>query len=193
MTDATPAGWYPDNAGQQRWWDGAQWTDHAQETYAAGTTLRAPAGTVASTPQIWLMIALYLISVAASVFYTSTLDDLFGDRAAMNNPNPAAALMTPSYYFQLVVGLLVYATTIVLAYFDWKQLTRRGIPRPFHWAFSFISILVYVIGRSIVVRRRTGTGMAPMFAVLAIYVVGVVLTAAWVLDFLNQATPGLSG
>src|SRR3954469_9418866 len=25
---ATPAGWYPDNTGQQRYWDGNGWTDH---------------------------------------------------------------------------------------------------------------------------------------------------------------------
>jgi hypothetical protein len=26
----TPAGWYDDGAGHQRWWDGRQWTDHLQ-------------------------------------------------------------------------------------------------------------------------------------------------------------------
>jgi hypothetical protein len=25
---ALPAGWYPDGSGQQRWWDGFQWTQH---------------------------------------------------------------------------------------------------------------------------------------------------------------------
>jgi|GEM_PF-1343491 len=25
----TPAGWYPDGAGSQRWWDGQQWSQHA--------------------------------------------------------------------------------------------------------------------------------------------------------------------
>ena len=24
----TPAGWYPDGTGNQRWWDGQQWADH---------------------------------------------------------------------------------------------------------------------------------------------------------------------
>ena len=24
----TPAGWYPDNSGGQRWWNGVTWTDH---------------------------------------------------------------------------------------------------------------------------------------------------------------------
>lgn len=29
MSDAsTPAGWYPDGSGGQRWWDGSTWTAH---------------------------------------------------------------------------------------------------------------------------------------------------------------------
>jgi hypothetical protein len=31
----TPAGWYDDGSGKQRWWDGAQWTDRYQESPAA--------------------------------------------------------------------------------------------------------------------------------------------------------------
>ncbi|AJR18758.1 DUF2510 domain-containing protein [Pimelobacter simplex] len=27
-----PAGWYPDGLGGQRWWDGAEWTEHTQHT-----------------------------------------------------------------------------------------------------------------------------------------------------------------
>ncbi len=55
-----------------------------------------------------------------------------------------------------LVQFLVYAGTVVLAYFDWRTLTRRGIARPFHWAWAFIPVAggVYLIGRSIIVRRR---------------------------------------
>jgi len=31
----TPAGWYPDGSGGQRWWDGQQWTDHTQPATGA--------------------------------------------------------------------------------------------------------------------------------------------------------------
>jgi hypothetical protein len=37
---STPAGWYPDAAGVQRWWDGYAWTEHT-----------APAPQVAPQPQ----------------------------------------------------------------------------------------------------------------------------------------------
>lgn len=32
----TPAGWYPDGQGAQRWWDGQRWTEHTQAAGAAG-------------------------------------------------------------------------------------------------------------------------------------------------------------
>lgn len=45
MTTPTPAGWYPDPtvAGQQRWWDGAQWSEHVAPGGPAGPTGAATA------------------------------------------------------------------------------------------------------------------------------------------------------
>lgn len=42
---STPAGWYDDGSGRQRWWDGTQWTEH----YAppAQTAAAAPASSTA--------------------------------------------------------------------------------------------------------------------------------------------------
>lgn len=38
-----PAGWYDDGQGGQRWWDGAQWTEHTQPGPAAPSAPEAPA------------------------------------------------------------------------------------------------------------------------------------------------------
>src|SRR5690606_10346314 len=36
MHMSTPAGWYDDGSGRQRWWDGTQWTDHFADAAQAG-------------------------------------------------------------------------------------------------------------------------------------------------------------
>ena len=41
------AGWYPDVAGGQRWWDGTEWTDHV---HPAAQPPPAPAPSVAPPP-----------------------------------------------------------------------------------------------------------------------------------------------
>lgn len=45
---STPAGWYPDGQGGQRWWDGTQWTEHTQP--AQGAAPAAPAAPAQPTP-----------------------------------------------------------------------------------------------------------------------------------------------
>ena len=51
MSEMPPAGWYPDNAGTTRWWDGDQWTEHQQPAPTAAPTATAtlPAPTAAAS------------------------------------------------------------------------------------------------------------------------------------------------
>lgn len=51
---ATPAGWYDDGSGRQRWWDGTTWTDHFQDAQTPVAPAAAPA---AATTQSGGMIA----------------------------------------------------------------------------------------------------------------------------------------
>ncbi len=48
MSQQQPAGWYPDSEGNQRYWDGAQWTEHSQP--AAGQAFAAGAQVPATQP-----------------------------------------------------------------------------------------------------------------------------------------------
>lgn len=51
----TPAGWYDDGSGRQRWWDGTQWTEHyapAAEAPAAEVSAIAEASQVPVIPEV---------------------------------------------------------------------------------------------------------------------------------------------
>ena len=163
----TPAGWYPDpqNAGQSRWWDGTQWTEHRSAPYVATTAmdLKAPEGTDPNTAWVWLIVALPVLPLLALLSVDwSTMYDL-SDPTGMNS---LAMFASPGYLFATVGGWASYGVCVWFAYLDWRELGRRGVPRPFHWAWAFLSSVVYVIGRAVVARRRTGTGIAPMWAAI---------------------------
>lgn len=189
MTNPTPPGWYPDgrDIGGQRWWDGTGWTEHVQQPYQAGGTIpRAPEGTSPNTPHIWWIVGVFAAQLIVSAIYLATID-WSGYMRAMSTMSDSFAdisgaysfVFNPAYFAVLAASLFGWAGTIALAYFDSKALASRGIERPFHWALSFIpsyGAMVYVIGRSVVVKRRTGTGLGPLWAFIAVFVLGIVVT-----------------
>lgn len=179
MTNPT-AGWYPDpeDATRSRWWDGGQWTEHRSAPYvavAAAADLRAPEGTPWNTVWIWLIVFLPYVSLLG--FFTidwSTYIDL-------SNPirGELAMVTSAGYLVTVLSGLVTYGLCVWFAYLDWRALTERGVPRPFHWAWGFLSY-VYPIGRSVVVRRRTGHGISPMWVTIILFVVANVVMVAYV-------------
>ena len=72
-----------------------------------------------------------------------------------------------------------------MAYRDHQYLSRLGVVRPFHWARAFLSSLVYVIGRGVIVRKVAGPrGLAPTWAAVAVTAVAVVNAFMWSAVFL---------
>lgn len=182
-----PAGWYPDanTPGQMRWWDGAQWTDRVQAPYSATTAYGATAGSAAGaatgTWQVWTINGLFALQLVVSLLYIATID--WGAYMAYSaNPTPGDvdalfAMFNIGYFATLLVSFLAYGGSVALAYFDVKELASRGVERPFHWAWNFIpsyGTTVYIIGRSVVVRRRTGGGLAPLWGYIVLFVVGMI-------------------
>lgn len=177
-TPAPPAGWYPDHTGapQQRWWDGAAWTERvqapAQRPYAlADAPAQVSPGTPVYNPFIWLVTLLPVLSVIALLG-----TDLTG--MMQRARDPLAMYSDPGYLATLVIGIIVYAGSVVLAYFDQRKLERDGFERPFLWAWAFLGGSVYVVGRSIIVHRRAGRGLAPIWVWIAVAVVSVVIAIA---------------
>ena len=184
-TPPVPAGWYPDpqNPATARYWDGATWTEHRHQPGQPAPKLRAPEGTEPNTLWIWLLVLLPLIAYIPLPFipWQSYIESM------MQNPtntsgafNAQFAIFTsPAYLATLGLSFVVYAGTVVLALLDYRELIARGMPKPFHWALSFIpsyGYLVYVIGRSVVVKARTGRGLGPIWLTIGVFVFGIVLS-----------------
>jgi hypothetical protein len=77
----------------------------------------------------------------------------------------------------LFSGFLAYAASVVLAYFDSERLKRSGVVKPFHWAWSFLSSGVYVIGRSVITSQvARGRGLAPIWVLIGVFALNIVVT-----------------
>lgn len=194
----TPAAWYPDPQvpGQKRWWDGQRWTEHTNGDTVHAARGQAPAlapGVKTGTAWIWLIVLLPILSFIPLL----TIDWATYVRVAAIAPTSPAGqlglLASPGYLITVVLSVLLSAITVVLAFLDTRELTRRGIVGPFHWAFAFIGGTVYVIGRSVIVKRRTGGGLAPLWAqigvILLSFVVAILISAMIVETVLDTLPP----
>ena len=192
----TPAGWYPDPTGGQnkRWWDGTQWTDHVSDPSAPAVALTAPAGTVTNTVWIWLIVALPLLPILGllTIDWSSLID-----AASYSSTDPSQLLaaefaffLSPGYLGAMIGGWIVYGLNAFFAYRDWRFLQAAGVPKPFHFAWVFLSSTVYTIGRAVVVKRRTGHGSAVLWAsigaIVLIFVISMVMTAQIITQVFNS-------
>lgn len=183
MTDspaAIPPGWYDDaNApGTQRWWDGTAWTEHTSQPYnGQPVALAAPAGTPVYTVWIWLIVVLPLLSlVGLFTIDFSSFTTIYSSDPTSSTRAQLALVTSPGYLFSLSVSAIVYGLSAWFAFLDWRWLRGHSVPRPFHFAWVFLSSYVYVIGRSVIVRRRTGRGIAPMWAAIGMYALSTIVS-----------------
>jgi hypothetical protein len=204
VTPSVPAGWYPDPAGtpRQRWWDGTAWTENYTEpaaasqpyTPTAAAPAQAPAGINVYTPFIWLIALLPLIPLLSLL----TIDWSSMFRFDLSNPAAAATaplgiFFSPGYLIAIFGGFIIYGLNAFFAYRDYSYLASVGIVRPFHWAWTFLSSPVYVIGRSVVVGRRTGgLGKAPMWVSIGAMALSFVVTIIMTIQMFSAMTESIS-
>jgi hypothetical protein len=184
-------GWYPTTPGssQVRWWDGAQWTEHYQTLGLAPEGLgTAPAGTNPNTVWIWIfslvpllefLVLPLIVSYYRVIFSGNLSDTTFVLQREFGSSSGALAANG--------IGLLIDGVFVVFAALDYRALKARGVPRPFHWAWAFLSAVVYIIGRTVVVRRRTGGGLAPLWIFIAAFVAYFVVSLAVLLPIAEAA------
>jgi len=196
-TPNVPAAWYPDPAGsgRQRWWDGQQWTEHFQEAYTPAATTAAAATAPAGTPSynlwIWLVVLVPYLSLPFIFFF-----DFGGIFSPENLQDPAAMeraqlelFFSPAYLLLIAVGYITTGLAIFFAYKDWRSLQAAGVERPFHWAFAFLNLVVgpvYAIGRSVIVKRRTGHGSAVMWVTIGMIVLSIIVVVVWMVATIAQ-------
>jgi hypothetical protein len=146
--------------------------------------LTAPPGTDPSTPWIWLILLVPIVQTLPIFFidWTGYIEASIADPTGLS---AGALLFSPAYIALFVLGWVGTALMIWFAYLDWRELQRRGVPQPFHWAWIFltfvVSFAVYTIGRAVVAHRRTGTGLSVMWATIGLivagFIVGIVVAA----------------
>ncbi len=159
---------------------------YGQQQYGYGQEIpKAPKDAKVTNIFIWVIVGLPIISLIISLLSFASLQPVLEDaiRQIEANPNSAQGFgtTTASSGLTSILGLLIAAATVVLAYFDWKALQRQGVVRPFHWAWSFFALftpLVYIIGRSVVVHRRSGRGLLPLWISIAIVVINIIAFTA---------------
>jgi len=144
-----------------------------------------------NTVWVWLVVFLPLVGVLSlflfdwsSYIRESFYAGLYGEPGAMGTD---AIVSTVATLASVVLGALV----VLFSFLDWRQLRARGVEKPFHWAWSFLVLvigsgLVYVIGRGVVLRRRTGSGLAPVWASIVVTIVSIVIAAIWFVIILTQ-------
>lgn len=187
------AGWYPDphGSGVLRWWDGFRWSEqlapapypgpsYPASTYATPGRRPLPMDTPVYTVWIWLVALLPLLGAVQFLFlHPQPVFRSAADGSPVLNPDPFAMLGGPIFFVGSVLSWLVTAAVIVFAWLDYRELGRRGVERPFHWAWSFLGI-VYPIGRTVIVRRvAAGRGLAPLWVSIAAQVLLVVFVSVW--------------
>ncbi|MBU4464425.1 MAG: DUF2510 domain-containing protein [Actinobacteria bacterium] len=205
MTTSAP-GWYDDpwNPTSIRYWDGAAWTGHVQPRpgaeASAGTPVEPPASaapTVPATPTepvtptvpaapgawntvwIWLIVLLPVVPILLLPFipWRSFLEMSMATTRTANPlmPGMMGSGFWPLYLITSLLSYVIYGLCVFFAYRDYRQLAQRGIVKPFHWAWAFLNV-VYPIGRSVVVKRRTGAGMAPFWATMGVLALSLVVS-----------------
>ena len=189
-TPTPAAGWFPDPSGGagSRWWDGQQWTDHvsdpALEAFgAAAVPGKVDPATPVYTPYIWLItLVLPLLSLVTLLFWD--MDAYI--RATLESPNdPVVQLADPGYLLVQGVGFVLYGLSVVFAFLDRRVLLQRGFDRPFHWAWTFLGGVVYIIGRSVIVRRRSGTGLLPIWVYIGVFVLSMIIVSVKVSQMIS--------
>lgn len=152
-----------------------------QQGYQPGYQPERPtisAETPVYNPLIWIITLLPLVSIALMLAWNPDFSALYMDPTGEYSPMmDPGAVFTPAYMLLVGSSFPIYGASVVLAYFDSERLKKDGVVRPFHWAWSFLGAAVYVIGRSVIVRKvAPGRGLVPVWVMIGVIVLSIVVS-----------------
>jgi hypothetical protein len=122
------------------------------------------------------MVALPLVSLVLLMFWNPVFRLRTVGPRQVQTIDPASIFTAP-YFLLVAISFVIYGVSALLAYLDWDRLRKDGVVRPFHWAWVFLSVVLYVIGRSVIVHEvAPKRGLAPVWATIGVTLLTVVLT-----------------
>lgn len=204
-TELAAPGWYrdPSGSGRRRWWNGLAWTDYMDDDLVLqgvpnGAVIQPMIlSSVNLNPwPIWVFALLPLASLAPLLFvdYAQLLRDLTTAYLSGTSSARIQLGLLPLSLINYAIVLGAYALTVGMAAVDYYLLRHRiGVVRPFHWAWAFLAFLtglVYLVGRAVVIRRRTGQGARwPVWVYLLVSVVVFFAPAVKMTFAVSEALP----
>jgi hypothetical protein len=120
-----------------------------------------------NTWQMWAIAALPLASLPLDLIpavnaFTSA------------STSTVAPIPIPIVLLNVAISVALIAIEVLLAVSDRRELIRRGVMSPMRPGWAILDV-VYVIGRSVVVRRRVRGSLLPLWAWVATTVISHVL------------------
>lgn len=155
---------------------------------SAGARTRTRTNTV----WVWLAIVFSVFPLCSALLIDAiTSAQLIGyfTLPAGFDPGPRGWVLGGLLLLAFVNGLSL-AASVLFAWLDARSLRRRGVEKPFGWGWSalvFVATLaVYIVGRTVVVRRATGGGFAPLWGWLIGLLVGLIALVLWLSAFVDS-------
>jgi hypothetical protein len=150
---------------------------------------RIPEHVPTDTVFVWILALLPLVALPITLLYQPQLRYEVVGPSGIRTVDPRS-IYTAGYFLLQGFSVLLYAAEVVFAFLDHRVLKRRGVVRPFPWPWAFLSPIVYLIGRFVIVRKvAPARPLWPLWVGIAVFVIGAVVGIARAVATFHQMLP----
>lgn len=170
--------------------------------YAAAPAYAMPAKVQVDTNTVWVWLAIVASVLPFTVLFLIDWNgyiDVLSSSA--RSYGQAAGVMQWEVRTLAVssISWIAIGAYIVFCWLDWRELRKRGVPAPFHWGWSFFALIslglaVYMIGRAVVLGRRTvAGGRLPLWVWIGVTVVAYIIAFVWIFSLMGEIFQRIAG